>query len=85
MMHQTCASLVPETPQDISTSTKNYFKKVLAPLQTPIVQEFQVLTILESYVNYTMDKAFRLGKRFVNPDRYAELGVLDEPSRHLGV
>lgn len=42
--------------KDISTSTKNYFKKVLAPLQTPIVQEFQVLTILESYVNYTMDK-----------------------------
>ena len=42
--------------KDISTKTKNYFKKVLSPLQTPIVQEFQVLTILEQYVNYTMDK-----------------------------
>jgi len=52
-----------ETPQrqnrwlkDITTRTKNYFKKILAPLQTPIVQEFQVLTLLEQYANYTMDK-----------------------------
>ncbi|CAK9000695.1 unnamed protein product [Durusdinium trenchii] len=42
--------------KDISTSTKNYFKKVLAPLQKPIVQEYQVLTILDQYANYTMDK-----------------------------
>mmetsp|Transcript_61004 Transcript_61004/g.142714 ORF Transcript_61004/g.142714 Transcript_61004/m.142714 type:complete len:275 (+) Transcript_61004:64-888(+) len=39
---------------DISTSTKNHFKKILRPLQTPIVQEWQVLTILDGYVNYTM-------------------------------
>eukprot|EP00438_Fugacium_kawagutii_P019318 Skav202369 [mRNA] locus=scaffold1406:67786:68310:+ [translate_table: standard] len=42
--------------KDISTRTKDYFKKILSPLQTPIVQEYQVLTILEQYVNYTMDK-----------------------------
>eukprot|EP00438_Fugacium_kawagutii_P003906 Skav220699 [mRNA] locus=scaffold472:609759:621849:+ [translate_table: standard] len=42
--------------KDISTRTKDYFKKVLSPLQTPIVQEYQVLAILEKYVNYTMDK-----------------------------
>ena len=30
--------------------------QVLAPLQSPIVQEYQVLTLLESYANYTMDK-----------------------------
>lgn len=42
--------------QDITTRTKNYFKKILAPLQTPIVQEFQVLTLLDQYANYTMDK-----------------------------
>ncbi|CAJ1386187.1 unnamed protein product [Effrenium voratum] len=42
--------------KDISTSEKNHFKKLLQPLQTPIVQEYQVLTILDSYVNYTMQK-----------------------------
>lgn len=47
--------------KDISTSTKNYFKKVLAPLQKPIVQEYQVLTILDQYANYTMDKACNTG------------------------
>ena len=40
--------------RDISTRTKNHFKKLLQPLQTPIVQEYQVLTILDGYVNYTM-------------------------------
>ena len=40
--------------RDISTRTKNRFKKLLQPLQTPIVQEYQVLTILDGYVNYTM-------------------------------
>jgi len=42
--------------KDISTRTKDYFKKVLSPLQTPIVQEYQVLRILDQYANYTMDK-----------------------------
>ena len=60
--HVKCSIFILESPeqvyeQDITTSTKNYFKKVLAPLQKPIVQEYQVLTILDSYVNYTMDKA----------------------------
>ena len=40
--------------RDISTRTKNHFKKLLQPLQNPIVQEYQVLTILNGYVNYTM-------------------------------
>lgn len=29
--------------KDINTRTKNHFKKLLAPLQTPIVQEYQVI------------------------------------------
>mmetsp|Transcript_107550 Transcript_107550/g.149953 ORF Transcript_107550/g.149953 Transcript_107550/m.149953 type:complete len:284 (-) Transcript_107550:176-1027(-) len=40
--------------RDISTRTKNHFKKVLKPLQTPIVQEYQILKILDGYANYTM-------------------------------
>ncbi|CAE6968083.1 unnamed protein product [Symbiodinium natans] len=40
--------------RDISRRTKNHFKKILQPLQTPIVQEYQVLQILDGYVNYTM-------------------------------
>mmetsp|Transcript_16222 Transcript_16222/g.30523 ORF Transcript_16222/g.30523 Transcript_16222/m.30523 type:complete len:276 (+) Transcript_16222:76-903(+) len=40
--------------KDISVSTKNHFKKILRPLQSPIVQEWQVLSILDGYVNYTM-------------------------------
>ncbi|CAE7199387.1 unnamed protein product [Symbiodinium natans] len=40
--------------KDISTRTKNHFKKLLQPLQSPIVQEYLVLIILDGYVNYTM-------------------------------
>ena len=40
--------------RDISKRAKNHFKKLLQPLQTPIVQEYQVLGILDGYVNYTM-------------------------------
>ncbi|CAE7940015.1 BIG2 [Symbiodinium sp. KB8] len=40
--------------RDISTRTKNHFKKLLKPLQTPIVQEYQILKILDGYANYTM-------------------------------
>jgi len=42
--------------KDISTKTKNHFKHILAPLQTPIVTNYQYLTVLDSYVNYTMEK-----------------------------
>eukprot|EP00439_Symbiodinium_sp_Y106_P055998 s1835_g7.t2 len=38
-----------------SNKTKNHFKKLLAPLQTPIVQEYQVVGVLDTYVNYTME------------------------------
>jgi len=41
--------------RDINTRTKNHFKKLLAPLQTPIVQEYQVVGVLDTYVNYTME------------------------------
>mmetsp|Transcript_75231 Transcript_75231/g.179598 ORF Transcript_75231/g.179598 Transcript_75231/m.179598 type:complete len:275 (-) Transcript_75231:169-993(-) len=41
--------------KDINTRTKNHFKKLLAPLQTPIVQEYEVVGILDTYVNYTME------------------------------
>ncbi|CAK9013240.1 unnamed protein product, partial [Durusdinium trenchii] len=42
--------------KDISTKTKNHFKHILAPLQKPIVTNYQYLTVLDSYVNYTMQK-----------------------------
>lgn len=42
--------------KDITTRTKNHFKHILAPLQKPIVTNYQYLTILDSYVNYTMRK-----------------------------
>ena len=42
--------------KDISTKTKNHFKHILAPLQKPIVANYQYLTELEKFVNYTMEK-----------------------------
>ena len=42
--------------KDISTKTKNHFKRILAPLQKPIVANYQYLTELEKFVNYTMQK-----------------------------
>ena len=42
--------------KDISTKTKNHFKHILAPLQKPIVANYQYLTELEKFVNYTMAK-----------------------------
>eukprot|EP00438_Fugacium_kawagutii_P003856 Skav230677 [mRNA] locus=scaffold2185:383206:385037:- [translate_table: standard] len=42
--------------KDITTKTKNHFKHILAPLQKPIVTNYQYLTVLDSYVNYTMQK-----------------------------
>eukprot|EP00434_Breviolum_minutum_P000150 symbB.v1.2.000129.t1/scaffold16.1/size461936/3 len=42
--------------KDITTKTKNHFKHILAPLQKPIVTNYQYLGVLESYVNYTMLK-----------------------------
>eukprot|EP00434_Breviolum_minutum_P000149 symbB.v1.2.000128.t1/scaffold16.1/size461936/2 len=42
--------------KDITTKTKNHFKHILAPLQKPIVTNYQYLTVLDSYANYTMLK-----------------------------
>ena len=42
--------------KDITTKTKNHFKHILAPLQKPIVTNYQYLTVLDTYVNYTMRK-----------------------------
>ena len=42
--------------KDITTKTKNHFKHILAPLQKPIVTNYQYLTVLDTYVNYTMQK-----------------------------
>jgi len=42
--------------KDITTATKNHFKKILAPLQKPIVANYQYLTELEKFANYTMLK-----------------------------
>ena len=42
--------------KDITTKTKNHFKHILAPLQKPIVTNYQYLTVLDTYVNYTLRK-----------------------------
>jgi hypothetical protein len=42
--------------KDISTKTKNHFKHILAPLQKPIVANYQYLMELEKFANYTMQK-----------------------------
>jgi len=42
--------------KDISTSEKNKFKHELVPLQKPIVAEYQALSVLDVYANYTMKK-----------------------------
>ncbi len=34
--------------EDITTKTKNHFKHILAPLQKPIVTNYQYLTVLDS-------------------------------------
>ena len=39
--------------KDISTKTKNHFKHILAPLQKPIVTNYQYLGELDKFVNYT--------------------------------
>ncbi|CAJ1329248.1 unnamed protein product [Effrenium voratum] len=42
--------------KDITTKEKNHFKHILAPLQKPIVTNYQYLVVLDSYANYTMEK-----------------------------
>jgi len=42
--------------KDINSKTKNHFKHILAPLQKPIVTNYQYLAELEKFVNYTMMK-----------------------------
>jgi len=42
--------------KDISLKTKKKFKKALAPLQKPIVAEYQALAVLNKFANYTMAK-----------------------------
>lgn len=42
--------------KDISVKTKKKFKKALAPLQKPIVAEYQALSVLDKFANYTMAK-----------------------------
>lgn len=42
--------------KDISIKTKDLFKKILTPLQQPIVAEYKDLTVLEMFANYSMAK-----------------------------
>jgi len=42
--------------KDISVKTKTKFKKLLAPLQKPIVAEYKALAVLDKFANYTMAK-----------------------------
>jgi len=42
--------------KDISIKTKKFFKKILVPLQQPIVAEYKDLTVLDKFANYSMAK-----------------------------
>jgi len=42
--------------KDISLKSKKIFKKALAPLQKPIVAEYQALAVLDKFANYTKEK-----------------------------
>lgn len=64
--------------KDISTKTKNHFKHILAPLQKPIVTNYQYLTVLDTYVNYTMRKIENATGRVVVWNRKSLLQEAEE-------
>lgn len=64
--------------KDISTKTKNHFKHILAPLQKPIVTNYQYLTVLDTYVNYTMKKIENATGRVVVWNRKSLLQEAEE-------
>ena len=70
--------------KDISTKTKNHFKHILAPLQKPIVTNYQYLTVLDSYVNYTMQKVENATGRLVVWNRKSLLETDEETPDLLG-
>ncbi|CAJ1426659.1 unnamed protein product [Effrenium voratum] len=51
--------------KDISSAEKTHFKRILAPLQKPIVANYKNLEQLELFVNYTMEKVENATGSFV--------------------